>query len=89
MEGPLSKILFTDLPPRTRGRQSFFHDFIDDLKEQKKKDPDKWAPVKSYDNAVSAASMASNLRKRFGDLGFEFASRTDEGKSVVFARFVG
>lgn len=82
----MTKPKFTDLPPRQRGRESFFVSYMHDLKLK----PGHWAEVRQYENPVSAASMANNLRKRFGPEGYEFASRqaTAGDHSVVYARFV-
>ena len=45
----------------------------------------KWCEIATYKSASSAGSCASHYRGKYGDR-FEFASRTVDGKGVLYAR---
>lgn len=85
------KVVWENPPPRTRVHSSWFDEYVEPLKQapvDKQTGEPAWARVREYDKPTTAGSTTGALRKKFGEKGFEFASRTIDGKGYVYARFV-
>lgn len=74
--------LVKETPPDRSQRRSEF----DGIKDNLVAAPGEWFRIREYDTSQAAVSMSTSLKKRYTDDGFEFKTRTVEGKARLYAR---